>query len=188
MTANRKRSDPIMTQPARIPFCAALAFFLTGAACLLLEVVWARSLTLVFGGTVASVSTVIAAFMAGLGAGSALFGKLSDRLRRPDRLFILLALGTGMAAPLIHWALPGARLLYGMVLAGDPSAGFLAGLIRFVVSFALFSSLPRSWGGHCPRSRARWSRARIWETAWWGGCTRSTRWAVHSDAWLPAWC
>lgn len=44
------------------------------------EIVWTRMLTLVFGHTVFSVSVVLAAFMAGLGFGSYLFGVAIDRL------------------------------------------------------------------------------------------------------------
>lgn len=150
MAAIAKNSISENPSAGKVPFLISLAFFLTGAACLLLEVVWARSLTLVFGGTVASVSTVIAAFMAGLGVGSALFGKMADRIERPDRLFIALALGTGLVAPLIHFALPLARVFYGMALAGDPAGGIGASLVRFVSSFVLLFIPAAFMGGTLP--------------------------------------
>lgn len=64
-------------------------FFCSGITALVYEIVWTRMLTLVFGHTVFSVSVVLAAFMAGLGAGSYLFGYAIDRLpdswgRNPD--------------------------------------------------------------------------------------------------------
>jgi spermidine synthase len=55
-------------------------FFVSGITALIYEVVWTRMLTLVFGHTVFSVSVVLAAFMAGLGLGSYLFGYSADRL------------------------------------------------------------------------------------------------------------
>ena len=55
-------------------------FFVSGITALIYEIVWTRMLTLVFGHTVFSVSVVLAAFMAGLGLGSYLFGYAVDRL------------------------------------------------------------------------------------------------------------
>ena len=55
-------------------------FFLSGITALTYEIVWIRMLTLVFGHTVFSVSVVLAAFMAGLGFGSYLFGYTVDKL------------------------------------------------------------------------------------------------------------
>jgi spermidine synthase/Flp pilus assembly protein TadD len=55
-------------------------FFISGITALIYEIVWTRMLTLVFGHTVFSVSVVLAAFMAGLGLGSYLFGYAVDRL------------------------------------------------------------------------------------------------------------
>ena len=55
-------------------------FFLSGITALTYEIVWTRMLTLVFGHTVFSVSVVLAAFMAGLGFGSYLFGHAIDKL------------------------------------------------------------------------------------------------------------
>ncbi|MEK9628508.1 MAG: fused MFS/spermidine synthase [Nitrospinota bacterium] len=55
-------------------------FFVSGITALIYEIVWTRMLTLVFGHTVFSVSVVLAAFMAGLGFGSYLFGYAIDRL------------------------------------------------------------------------------------------------------------
>ena len=55
-------------------------FFISGITALVYEIVWTRMLTLVFGHTVFSVSVVLAAFMAGLGLGSYLFGYAVDLL------------------------------------------------------------------------------------------------------------
>ncbi len=57
-----------------------ILFFFSGITALIYEIVWTRMLTLVFGHTVFSVSVVLAAFMAGLGFGSYLFGYAIDRL------------------------------------------------------------------------------------------------------------
>ena len=58
----------------------AVAFFLSGAAALVYQVVWQRILTLHTGIGVVSVALIVAAFMAGLGLGSHLGGVLSVRV------------------------------------------------------------------------------------------------------------
>jgi len=51
-----------------------LCFFVSGAAGLVYEIVWTRMLGLVFGHTIFAVTTVLAAFMAGLALGAAAGG------------------------------------------------------------------------------------------------------------------
>jgi spermidine synthase len=78
----------------------AVAFFLSGAAALVYQVVWQRILTLHTGIGVVSVALIVAAFMAGLGLGSHLGGVLSARVspRRALRLFALIELAVGLFA------------------------------------------------------------------------------------------
>jgi len=59
------------------------AFFVSGATSLILETVWVRMLTIVFGATTLAVSTVLTCFMAGLAIGAFVVGRLADRLERP---------------------------------------------------------------------------------------------------------
>jgi spermidine synthase len=77
-----------------------LAFFLSGAAALVYQVVWQRILTLHTGIGVVSVSLIVASFMAGLGLGSQLGGVVSGRLRPRAALtaFALIELGVGLFA------------------------------------------------------------------------------------------
>ena len=63
-------------QPARLVY---VYFFISGITALVYEIIWTRQLTLVFGHTVYSVSIVLAAFMAGLGFGSYVWGHMIDR-------------------------------------------------------------------------------------------------------------
>jgi spermidine synthase len=65
-------------------FLAVLLFFLVSGACgLLYQVVWTRSLVLLFGTTSYAVSTVLSIFFLGLGLGSVWGGRIADRVRRP---------------------------------------------------------------------------------------------------------
>jgi spermidine synthase len=62
---------------------ALLPLFLSGAAGLLYQVAWTRSLIGVTSATATAQAFVLAVFMLGLGLGAWLAGRLVDRLRRP---------------------------------------------------------------------------------------------------------
>src|SRR5688572_11787935 len=76
-------------------------FFLSGASGLVFEMVWTRMLTLVFGSTTLAISTVLTAFMGGLGLGSFLAGKVADRVRDPVRAYALAEAAIGSYALLV---------------------------------------------------------------------------------------
>jgi len=76
-----------------IVFCA---FGLSGAAALIYEVLWARTLSLVFGNTVYAVSTMLTAFMAGLSLGAFIGGKLTDKTNNHLFLFGVFELGIAL--------------------------------------------------------------------------------------------
>lgn len=75
-----------------------LMFFLSGAAALVYQVVWVRSLTLVFGGSHLAVTAVLSIFMAGLAVGGYVIGRRVDRVARPLRLYGLLEIGIAASA------------------------------------------------------------------------------------------
>ncbi|MFM7316194.1 MAG: fused MFS/spermidine synthase [bacterium] len=77
----------------------ALLFFVSGIPALVYQVSWQRKLILLSGVGNFSVSTIIAAFMVGIGLGSALGGHLTKSLgRRPSLFcFALVELGIGLA-------------------------------------------------------------------------------------------
>jgi spermidine synthase len=80
----------------QIGAAVCLCFFFSGATGLIYEVLWTRMLGLVFGHTVFAITTVLAAFMAGLGLGSYLFGKIADWYPHPLRLYGFLEAGIGV--------------------------------------------------------------------------------------------
>jgi spermidine synthase len=84
-------------------------FFLSGATSLVYQVVWLRMLVLIFGHTVQAVTTVLAAFMAGLALGSFLLGRRAGHIRNPLRAYGWLEIGIGIYAalmPLLLWVVP----------------------------------------------------------------------------------
>jgi spermidine synthase len=127
-----------------------LCFFLSGATGLLYEVVWLRMLGLVFGHTVYAITTVLAAFMAGLGLGSFLFGRIAARVRRPVRMYGLLEIGVGLSCalvPLLLW-------LGSFVYVGLHSLLTLSytafSLVQFGLAFALLLVPTTLMGGTLP--------------------------------------
>src|SRR5438132_8124664 len=82
----------------------ALLFFLSGATGLVYELLWVRLLYQAFGSTIQSVTTVVAAYMGGLGLGAWLLGRRVDRDPRPAALYgrLEIAIGLfGLVSPLV---------------------------------------------------------------------------------------
>jgi predicted membrane-bound spermidine synthase len=88
------------TRPIRRGLILAL-FVGSGAAGLIYQVVWSRELVLVFGNTTQAVSTIVTAFMAGLGFGSLAGARWASRSARPLRLYGALELGVAIFAVLL---------------------------------------------------------------------------------------
>ena len=108
-----------------------LLFFLSGAAALVYQVAWQRILALHSGVGLYSVAMIVAAFMAGLGTGSHLGGRLSTRLGGRGALAAFAALELGISAfgaastwLYYDWLYPRAVHL--------PSPSWPAGLLHFV--------------------------------------------------------
>ena len=118
---------------------ASILFFLSGAAALAYEVVWVKLLTLQFGSAAWSISTVVASFMAGLGAGGAWAGRRADRIWRPLRAYALLELGIAL------FGVVSVPLLRNMAGVLDPlyhlTDGYFALylLLQFLLSFAMMA-------------------------------------------------
>jgi len=125
-------------------------FFLSGATALVYEVVWLRMLSLVFGHTVYAITTVLAAFMAGLGLGSFLFGRRAARFPDPIRAYGLLEIGIGVSCaltPVLVWLASSVYLgLYRVLNASYATFGF----VQFLLVFALLLLPTTLMGGTLP--------------------------------------
>lgn len=138
-----------MTPPSpaprrRVPAPLLGAAMLSGAAALVFETVWARSLAIIMGSTVHAHSLVFAAFMAGLAAGAYAFGKVSDRAERVVRLYGVIEIGIGVTGLAVGWVLHRyATELAGVVGTGDG----LGRLIRAFLVSGLLVLLPTALMG-----------------------------------------
>lgn len=120
--------------PARTISAVAICFVLSGMTGLIYEVLWARMLGLVFGATTLAVSTVLASFMGGLALGSALAGRIADRLKRPLRAYGLIEIGISVYAVLIPWLFRIVDHIYALVWQQLHPNFYLFSLWRFVLS------------------------------------------------------
>src|SRR6185295_6208916 len=122
-------------QATRRPLLYA-CFFASGAAGLMLEVVWSKYLSFLLGNSIYGVSTVVAAFLGGLGIGAALGGRIAARTREPllfyARLELIVA-ALGILSPLAYLAARPIFASLNALLLGH-GAAFL--FLRFLVLFA----------------------------------------------------
>jgi spermidine synthase len=132
----------------------------SGAAALVYEITWTRLLTLLMGHTVAATSTVLAAFMGGLAAGSWIGGRLDSRLSRFEhadvarlRAYAALELVVALAAI----ALPALLAACGPALAWtyhDGLAPVRFGIVRIALSIAVLGLPTMAMGATFPIAAA----------------------------------
>ena len=115
-----------------------LLFFLSGLTSLIYEVIWVRQFGLVFGITTYAVSTVLAAFFAGLALGSYAAGRVIDRTRlRPLVVYGCMEGIIGAYALLLPTLLKLVEGAYPSIYSQFGESFSLFTLFRFVVSFAV---------------------------------------------------
>lgn len=124
------RSRPALTY--------GVLFFLSGATGLIYELLWVRVLYQSFGSTTQSVTTVVAAYMGGLGLGAWALGRRADRTPRPAVLYgwLEIAIGIfGILSPLVlglaHWVYIGTA--GALALGGGASVALRFGLAALVL-------------------------------------------------------
>jgi len=136
------RSKPALTY--------GVLFFLSGATGLIYELLWVRVLYQSFGSTIQSVTTVVAAYMGGLGLGAWLFGRRVDRTPRPAVLYGWLEIAIGVFAilsPLVlglaHWIYIGTAGALALGSAASVALRFgLAALVLLVPTTLMGGTLP----------------------------------------------
>ena len=145
---------------ARARHVFLLIYCVSGAAALVYEVVWSRLLVLHMGNTVAAIGTVLAAFMGGLAAGTALAGRFAFRLPRRQalRLYALLEFAIAACALLVPVALTGLQPMLAAAYA-DGEGGTWFGLIRLLSSAMVLLAPTAAMGATFPLA-VRWFAGR----------------------------
>ena len=124
-----------------------LLMFASGFAGLVYQVLWMKQLGLLFGNTAQATSMTFAAFFAGLGAGSWLWGRRSGLRANPLRLYAILELAIALTALAYFLVL---KLFYGIYpsIYGGSGGSMLA--IKFALSLLLIFPPAFFMGGTIP--------------------------------------
>jgi spermidine synthase len=125
-------------------------FLFSGATSLAYEVVWTRMLIRSFGATSLAVSTVLAAYMAGMALGSYVFGRLIDRRGNPILIYGLLTLGIGVFALIFSLLVTALTPLYRSIYPHLQGSFYSLSLIRFALSFSILLIPTTLMGGTLP--------------------------------------
>src|SRR5688572_9724871 len=112
-------------------------FLCSGFSALVYQIVWLRTLALVFGITVYAASAVLTSFMGGLALGSWVGGRMADRIGNRLAAFGLIEIGIGVSALAVPSALDLAQSLYRTVHGGNPDALPVLTLARLACSTAV---------------------------------------------------
>ena len=111
-----------------------ILFFISGGCALVYQVMWLRLLSLVFGVTVYAASTVLAGFMAGLGVGSFVAGRVAAKITRPLAAFGIAEILVAITALLTPFALDRLTELWVSLHGSLPSSPIAITVIRFLIA------------------------------------------------------
>ncbi len=125
-------------------------FFVSGAAGLVYEVAWARSLGLVFGASHLAVATVLAVYMAGQALGGALLGRRADRTERPLRLYGRLEAGVAASAVVFIGLMRAYPRVYPALAGAAETSGVWLTLVRTAFSVIAMLLPATLMGGTLP--------------------------------------
>lgn len=123
-------SNKISTTHDIISICC---FFLSGSIGLSYEICWIRKASLVFGSAMFAISTVLAVFFGGLALGSYLFGRYSQRVSRPLKIYAMLEMGVGILAILSPMMFTAADSLFGLFYHSILDSFPLLSFTRFIL-------------------------------------------------------
>jgi spermidine synthase len=138
---------------------AAAFLFCSGAAALIYQTVWLREFRLIFGASTFATAAVLAIFMGGLGAGSAILGKRADEREAPLAFYGMLEIGVALSAALSPLLLILIRKLY-IALGGSVTLGlFFATVVRLIFATLVLAIPTFLMGGTLPAA----ARAVVWD-------------------------
>lgn len=138
--------------PSRVTLSESLIPFVlpvfSGAATLILEVIWMRELGVLFGNTARAAGTTLFVFFLGLALGGVFWGRRCTRVARPLRLYGFLELGVSGSALGFFGLMALYRNTYEAIFDGlEPGAALVA---KIVLSSAILLPPAFFMGGTLP--------------------------------------
>ncbi len=146
--SDNSRPSPVVSRASLAALYAC--FFVSGAAGLVYEVLWAKYLALYVGSTGLAQVIVLATFMGGLALGSEVLGRWADRAANPLKFYAFLEFGIGLYAILFDqiFVLGRAVFLGSVAVLGINPGGLILGKIAacvlsiLVPTFLMGGTLP----------------------------------------------
>lgn len=126
-----------------------LLVFVSGFAGLVYQVLWMKQLGLLFGSTSHAAAATLAAFFAGLGAGSWWWGKRVSKVQRPLRLYAWLEFGIAISALTYFGVLKLFHVIY-PALYGSISGTHWILVVKFALALLLVFPAAFFMGGTVP--------------------------------------
>ena len=114
-----------------------VAFGASGAAALVFEVTWTRTLSTVMGSSTYALSTMLAAFMAGLSVGGLLGSVVAERTRRLVVAFALCELGIGVLGFAINPIIRSLTPLYVTTYYSFHESFVGFSIVQFLIAFVV---------------------------------------------------
>lgn len=139
-----------MTKPINTIWLPAVLLFCSGACALIYQTVWMRDFRLIFGASTVATGAVLAIFMGGLGAGSAILGRRADRHPHPLAFYGQLEMLIAASAAITPLLLMGVRAGYFAIGGSAVLGGTVATLIRLLFSTLVLAIPTVLMGGTLP--------------------------------------
>ncbi len=114
-----KVEAPVAKEVRALTHRFGVMFFVSGAAALVYQVLFAKQLALVFGSTATATFTVLATFLGGMALGSLIGGHWASRLRRPLVAYAFIELGIAAYCALTPQLFKGVQALYIALASGS---------------------------------------------------------------------
>ena len=131
-------------------FGVSSLLFGSGLCALVYQTVWLREFRLIFGASTLSTAAVLGIFMGGLGIGSLVFGRRSERAREPLRLYSNLEFGIAATVAATPFLVTLARWVYS-ALGGSLALGPVLGTgARLALSALVLAAPTLLMGGTLP--------------------------------------
>lgn len=94
---NSKAKEPPRKYPKSILQLILFTFAITGFTSIAYEVIWTRALAFFVGHTTYAFTTILATFLMGLGLGSVIISRFSDRIKSPIAVLGLIEIAIGLS-------------------------------------------------------------------------------------------
>jgi spermidine synthase len=158
--AQQRTTAPATPGPKAYWWQTALlaAFFASGTSGLVLELVWTRQFALVFGTAEAALSTVLAAYMAGIAIGSYVFGRWCRSWVQPLWLYAFLEGGVALFAFFLGSVVTDTDSALRTVWAFFPHHSTLFAATRFLLAFIMVVIPTTLMGGTLPSLCQAWPK------------------------------